>query len=179
MASDSKPGPDTPRQDPLVQAITTRLLSRLPQVLAEVLAESGLHQRIEELTARLGSSGKAASEPKAAPQPSTAPPDGADQEGSRVCSEPGCDQPARARGLCSKHYQRLRYAEKRALERGRPAPASLAEARAERARLPIRKTEKRGGGLCSQAGCERPNYAKGMCGKHFMEWVRSKKSESD
>jgi hypothetical protein len=29
------------------------------------------------------------------------------------CSEPGCDRPARSRGLCSMHYQRLRYKERK------------------------------------------------------------------
>jgi hypothetical protein len=31
----------------------------------------------------------------------------------RVCSVRGCDQPHVARGLCKKHYQRLRYAERK------------------------------------------------------------------
>jgi len=30
-----------------------------------------------------------------------------------VCSEPGCSRPVRSRGLCSMHYQRLRYREKK------------------------------------------------------------------
>lgn len=30
-----------------------------------------------------------------------------------VCAEPGCERPARSRGLCSMHYQRLRYKERK------------------------------------------------------------------
>ncbi len=100
-------------------------------------------------------------------------------EPSKTCSEPDCNLPARARGLCSKHYQRLRYAEKRASELGQPPPKTLSEAKANRLNKPTRKTSKRGGGICSEEGCDRPNYAKGLCGKHFMEWVRSKKNEED
>jgi len=31
----------------------------------------------------------------------------------QTCSEPGCERPARSRGLCSKHYQRMRYRERK------------------------------------------------------------------
>ncbi|NMB77293.1 MAG: hypothetical protein GYA21_19465 [Myxococcales bacterium] len=41
----------------------------------------------------------------------------------RLCSEPGCDRPARSRGLCSAHYQRLRYREKKIGARIEPRPA--------------------------------------------------------
>jgi hypothetical protein len=32
---------------------------------------------------------------------------------SKCCQEPGCNRPARSRGLCSAHYQRLRYRERK------------------------------------------------------------------
>ncbi|MBN2497686.1 MAG: hypothetical protein JXR96_24040 [Deltaproteobacteria bacterium] len=83
-----------------------------------------------------------------------------DPAGRKTCTVEGCSLPARARGLCSKHYQRLRYAEKRR-EENRDGP---------------RKTEKRGLGTCSIEGCDAATYAKGMCGKHFMEWVRAQKA---
>ncbi len=36
-----------------------------------------------------------------------------DKGESQICSEPGCDRPVRSRGLCSLHYQRLRYKERK------------------------------------------------------------------
>ncbi|RME21882.1 MAG: hypothetical protein D6806_13855 [Deltaproteobacteria bacterium] len=36
-----------------------------------------------------------------------------EEQKSGTCSEPGCDKPARARGLCTLHYQRLRYRERK------------------------------------------------------------------
>jgi hypothetical protein len=50
----------------------------------------------------------------------------------KKCSEKGCDLPARARGLCVKHYQQARYAEKHgaakpaktAGKKGRPPKAA-------------------------------------------------------
>jgi hypothetical protein len=41
-----------------------------------------------------------------------------------TCSEKGCTLPARAKGLCSKHYQQQRYAEKH----GAAKPAKAAKA---------------------------------------------------
>jgi len=38
----------------------------------------------------------------------------AEAEGEKeTCSEPGCGRPARSRGLCSLHYQRMRYRERK------------------------------------------------------------------
>lgn len=62
-----------------------------------------------------------------------------------VCSEPGCDRPARSRGLCSKHYQRLRYREKKA--KGNTDNAPLV----------------RGFGECSVDGCTERVYARVCC----------------
>lgn len=76
-----------------------------------------------------------------------------------TCSEPGCGRPARARGLCSKHYQRLRYREKRSNAAGPDGDGAL----------------KRGMGVCEVEGCDQQVYARKMCSKHFMEWVRSRR----
>jgi len=73
----------------------------------------------------------------------------------QACSHADCDEPVRAKGLCAKHYQRQRYAKKRA-----ETP----------------RTSGRGFGECSLEGCERKVHARGMCGAHFMEWVRAKRS---
>jgi chaperonin cofactor prefoldin len=42
--------------------------------------------------------------------------------GPPQCSEPGCKRPARSRGLCSAHYQRLRYREKKGIPASQTAP---------------------------------------------------------
>jgi hypothetical protein len=170
-ASDSQG--DTPTADQL-DRLTARVIARVAQGLSAAitaaLEKSGLTERVEALAKRLEGLPADADSP-----PAEDAPEAGDEADRRICSEPGCDLPARARGLCSKHYQRLRYAEKRAQEAGEPLPKSLAEARSRRGRKPARKTEKRGGSICSQADCQRPTYAKGMCGKHFMEWVRAQK----
>ncbi|RME29417.1 MAG: hypothetical protein D6806_01415 [Deltaproteobacteria bacterium] len=75
----------------------------------------------------------------------------------KPCSVEGCDQPARAKGLCSRHYQRQRYAERRKEGAGTV----------------------RGTGTCEVEGCEEKIYAKNMCSKHFMAWVRQKRKEND
>jgi chaperonin cofactor prefoldin len=54
-------------------------------------------------------------------QNGTAPAQG--EKDPRLCSEPGCDRPARSRGLCSAHYQRLRYREKKIGARIETSPA--------------------------------------------------------
>jgi hypothetical protein len=154
----------------LLDRVSDRLGDRLSVSLSSRLQRSGLLERMAAFDAQDNGS--------------AAPPDpaGRDAAGSgqsaeaRICSQPDCELPARARGLCSKHYQRLRYAQKRAEERGDPVPEDLEQARSQQARKPNRRTAKRGGGVCSVEGCERTNYAKGMCGKHFMEWVRSQKN---
>jgi hypothetical protein len=160
--------------------LADNLADNLARQIAEGLDRSNLSQRLKDLANRQAPP----PEPACAENSASATdlPQGnagavASKADTTTCSEDDCDQPARARGLCSKHYQRLRYAEKRAVEQGEEIPKTLAEARANRSRKPLRKTDKRGGGLCSSEGCERPNYAKGLCGKHFMEWVRSKKTE--
>ncbi|HUU03200.1 MAG TPA: hypothetical protein VM425_17335 [Myxococcota bacterium] len=79
------------------------------------------------------------------------------------CSIEGCQRQARARGMCSKHYQRVRYAEQRLSN----ADGSNTEG------------QLRGSGVCSLEGCEDSIYAKQMCSRHFMAWVRSRRKSED
>lgn len=143
-----------------VEAASEKLLEQIGSQVCDAIMRSSLMDRIDVLAQKFG---------LVADLPVDA------QNDTRICTEAGCSQPARARNLCSKHYQRLRYAERRATEDGQPIPKTLAEARSNRSKKPARKTEKRGGGNCSIEGCDQPNYARGLCGKHFMEWVRSRK----
>ncbi len=161
---------DPERLRQLLDRVSDRLGDRLSQSLSSRLQRSGLLEQIDALDA-------ADSGPTGQPEPAFQRAAAAGQpEEAKTCNQPDCELPARARGLCSKHYQRLRYAQKRAEERGDPIPEDLDQARAQQARKPNRRTSKRGGGVCSVDGCERANYAKDMCGKHFMEWVRSQKN---
>ena len=154
----------------LADLLVARLSDQLPLAISDQLDRSDLFDKLESLSLALPS-----------PEESDWIESGdfIEDADRKLCSEPDCNQSARARGLCSKHYQRLRYAEKRAVEEGLPIPTTLTEARSNRSRKPARKTDKRGGGACSIEGCELANYAKGMCGKHFMEWVRAKKKAEE
>ncbi len=162
----------TRRLQRLAERIVQRVSEELPDAIDGALEKAGLASRIQALSARLEALDTDPAEEAPREGKADAP---RDKDAKRICSEPDCELPARARGLCSKHYQRLRYAEKRAQEADEPLPKSLAEARSRRGRKPARKTEKRGGSTCSKDDCQRPTYAKGMCGKHFMEWVRAQK----
>jgi HNH endonuclease len=60
------------------------------------------------------------------------------------CREEGCVKPIKARGWCSKHYQRWR-------EYGDPNPKPK----------PPR--------LCNRQGCEQIHYGKGLCRQHYRD----------
>jgi len=68
----------------------------------------------------------------------------------RTCSEDGCDGERLARGLCSKHYQRLRDHGPDFVPRPKPDPD--------------RK--------CSVEGCSNGSKLKGMCPKHYYRMRR-------
>ena len=59
-----------------------------------------------------------------------------------ICSHPGCRQPAHAKGLCQKHYDKLR-------------------------RTGGRRSAAESDKTCRAAGCSRPYHAKGYCQKHY------------
>lgn len=101
-----------------------------------------------------------------------------------TCSVKGCGLPARTKGLCTKHYQQKRYAE---MKKTKVAKKPAAKARLKKATSKPGAIKKAKGkvsgkkarvnkGTCKIAGCSKPVHARGLCGKHFMEWVRSRKS---
>lgn len=70
-----------------------------------------------------------------------------------ACSVAGCDNAAKARGYCGKHYQRwLRYgdAEKR--------------------------MRYNNSGICRQPGCNLQARSRGLCQTHYMRWLKSMRS---
>jgi hypothetical protein len=146
-----------------------RFANRLAERVRDQVAD-----KVLELLENSGLLGSPATESSATAPPSRVAPasGGRTPSGMKVCSHEGCNLPARARGLCSKHYQRQRYAEKKT------QGADADESGSTGSRQNPRPTAKRGGGLCKQEGCDEPNYAKGLCSKHFMEWVRTKKSKT-
>jgi hypothetical protein len=64
-----------------------------------------------------------------------------------TCSEDGCDRPVIARGVCNKHYHRLR-------SKG-PLPP-----------LPLRPV------TCSIDGCEKTQTSWGWCQMHYKRWQK-------
>jgi hypothetical protein len=136
------------------EQLANKIRDAVASRVAEVLSSAGL---LEALTP---------AQPSAGPSAEAA---GRKDSGQKICSFAGCHLPARARGLCSKHYQRQRYAEKKGQED--------IETGASGSRQNPKPTAKRGGGVCSWDGCDEPNYARGLCSKHFMQWVRTKKAK--
>jgi len=91
----------------------------------------------------------------AAQQEEQGKPDMADQPG-KLCTVSGCDTVARARGLCSRHYERQRkYGDPGALHRVTREPRKHGSAP-----LP-----------CCVAGCDRAARSRGMCHKHYCRWL--------
>jgi hypothetical protein len=79
-------------------------------------------------------------------------PDGSFEPINMHCSAPGCLRPARARGLCSAHYQRVRYQEKKVTETELGQKGELSPDK-----------------ICSVEGCGRVIKARGLCSAHYQQ----------
>jgi hypothetical protein len=131
--------------------VLERISNKVARAVAESIRKSGLLEKLEALAKRLHKEG---TQPAPAPEEEPVKP----KKPRPICSEEGCQDPVRAKGLCAKHYNRMRYAQKK---KERPEP------------------QIRGVGECNHEGCTTPVHARGMCGKHFMEWVRSRRKDAD
>ncbi len=109
---------------------------------------------------------------------------GAKKKKPTNCSVKGCNLPARTKGLCTKHYQQKRYAElkkkgtdKTPVKRParKPAKKTATKTKSIKKKAADKKV-KADRGNCKMAGCTNPVHARELCGRHFMEWVRSRKS---
>lgn len=67
---------------------------------------------------------------------------------SSCCSVEECQRPARNRGLCSGHYERMRSTGSTGTK-------------------PIQDRQTRPPGPCSLDGCERPHKTRGLCSTHY------------
>lgn len=77
----------------------------------------------------------------------------------QTCEVPGCERPAKGRGLCVAHLQRLRR---------------IGSVQAD---VPIRPRERRywkkpPGAICASPICRRPVYARGLCEPHYSRLRR-------
>jgi len=78
----------------------------------------------------------------------------------RVCSQPGCELEVRCSGLCPKHYERRKYLERKTGKK--LSPTELLPPPAPRIRKPAEEK------ICSQPGCERFSYSRGLCRNHYQ-----------
>jgi len=81
----------------LLDSFISQIGSEVARGVAEGLAKSGLMKSIRALSRdvkKTPTAGKKRGRPKGK---------------TKICSVKGCKSPARARGLCSKHYQQKRY----------------------------------------------------------------------
>ena len=154
----------------VLESMLRQLGDQVARGLSEGIATSGVMKKLDAVVSRIARGTAPAAASRAGRRKAAVAKASGKRKGAR-CSARGCNKPARAKGLCSKHYQRQRYAEKHP-----NAPKRVRVKKAPRKKM--RKSVVRSKGICSVKDCGKPARAKGLCAKHFMEWVRSKKSAS-
>jgi len=154
----------------VLESMLRQLGDQVARGLSEGITTSGVMKKLDAVVSRITRGTAPAAASRAGRRKAVVAKASRKRKGAK-CSARGCNKPARAKGLCSKHYQRQRYAEKH--------PNAPKRVRVKKvARKKTRKTAVRSKGICSVKDCGKPARAKGLCAKHFMEWVRSKKSAS-
>jgi hypothetical protein len=89
----------------LLDSLFKQIASEVARGVAQGLARSGLQKSIQALSRDIQKSHPAAKSRKSGRKR------GRPKGKARTCSIKGCKLPARAKGLCSKHYQQKRYAQ--------------------------------------------------------------------
>ncbi len=154
----------------VLESMLRQLGDQVARGLSEGIATSGVMKKLDAVVSRITRGTAPAAASRAGRKKAVVAKAPRKRKGAK-CSARGCNKPARAKGFCSKHYQRQRYAEKH--------PNAPKRVRVKKAtRKKTRKAVVRSKGICSVKDCGKPARAKGLCAKHFMEWVRSKKSAS-
>ncbi len=156
----------------VLESMLRQLGDQVARGLSEGIATSGVMKKLDAVVSRISRGSTPAAAPRAGRRKAAVAKASGKRKGAK-CSARGCNKPARAKGLCSKHYQRQRYAEKHP---NAPKRVRVKKATRKKTRKAVARTRSKG--ICSVKDCGKPARAKGLCAKHFMEWVRSKKSAS-
>jgi hypothetical protein len=102
-----------------------------------------------------------------------------------VCSVTDCDRPRYGRGLCQRHLERQRRADRKAAGAPRCKIEACDEATVSRGWCeghyrrwvdhgdPLAGRPSPVGGPCSVDGCDRPNAARTWCALHYYRWKRT------
>ena len=152
----------------LLDDLFSQIGSEVARGVADGLARSGLMKNIQAL-----SRGMKKNRP-AKETGQTRKKSGRPKSKAKTCSVKGCTKPARAKGLCSKHYQQKRYSQLKKKPAAKKVAKKKVAKRKSKKSKPA-KAPRTGAKTCQVKGCNKKVYARGMCGQHFMAWVRTKK----